>query len=201
MILPGVVIGINRSRAAKRHLVPEQAQMLNYCPQGGHAMRFGKSFKIAPGLKINLSKSGISTTIGGKGLSTNIGGRGVYLNTGIPGTGVSARHKLSGGSRSGGRETMDQIVAEAAAMGDPSRPIPGVDMPRSKITAYLLLLFLGFFGGHKFYLKKYAIGFLYLITFGLGSIGWLVDFFILGKQVDAFNAALEVEAPPAELQP
>ncbi|MDR2798261.1 MAG: DUF4236 domain-containing protein [Treponema sp.] len=39
-------------------------------------MRFRKSIKIASGLKINLSKSGISTTIGGKGLSANIGSRG-----------------------------------------------------------------------------------------------------------------------------
>jgi hypothetical protein len=64
-------------------------------------MRFRKSIKIAPGLKINLSKSGISTTVGGKGLSANIGSRGAYLNTGIPGTGVSARHKLPGSSGNG----------------------------------------------------------------------------------------------------
>jgi hypothetical protein len=62
-------------------------------------MRFRKSIKIAPGLKINISKSGVSTTIGGKGLSTNIGKNGAYLNTGIPGTGVSARHKIVGGRR------------------------------------------------------------------------------------------------------
>jgi hypothetical protein len=59
-------------------------------------MRFRKSIKIAPGLKINLSKSGISTTIGGKGLSVNIGNRGTYLNTGIPGTGISNRTKIGG---------------------------------------------------------------------------------------------------------
>jgi hypothetical protein len=59
-------------------------------------MRFRKSIKIAPGLKINLSKSGISSTIGGKGLSVNIGTRGAYLNTGIPGTGISNRTKLDG---------------------------------------------------------------------------------------------------------
>jgi hypothetical protein len=63
-------------------------------------MRFRKSIKIIPGVKINLSKSGVSTTIGGKGLSANIGGRGAYLNTGIPGTGVSARHKVAGGEKS-----------------------------------------------------------------------------------------------------
>jgi hypothetical protein len=59
--------------------------------------RFRKSVKIAPGVKINLSKSGMSTTIGGKSLFMSIGSRGAYLNTGIPGTGVSARHKITGG--------------------------------------------------------------------------------------------------------
>jgi TM2 domain-containing membrane protein YozV len=89
---------------------------------------------------------------------------------------------------------------EALAMGDPSRPIPRVDKPRSKVTAYFLLLFLGLIGGHKFYLKKSGMGFLYLITLGLGSIGCIVDLFTLGKQVDAFNAALKEEMLPAELQ-
>jgi TM2 domain-containing membrane protein YozV len=172
-------------------------------------MRFRKSIKIAPGLKINLSKSGVSTTIGGKGLSANIGSKGAYLNTGIPGTGVSARHKIAGGggSRSGGQgdpcEYMpkgrnDRVIAEAVAMGDPFRPIPGVDKPRSKVTAYLLWFFLGMIGGHKFYLKKSGMGFLYLITIGLLGIGWFIDLFTLGKQVDAFNQALAewgLEAP------
>jgi hypothetical protein len=61
-------------------------------------MRLRKSIKIAPGFKINLSKSGVSTTIGGKGLSANIGSRGAYLNTGIPGTGISNRTRLDSDS-------------------------------------------------------------------------------------------------------
>lgn len=48
-----------------------------------------KSVKIAPGVKINLSKSGVSTSIGGKGHSVNIGKRGVKTTVGIPGTGIS----------------------------------------------------------------------------------------------------------------
>jgi hypothetical protein len=59
-------------------------------------MRFRKTIKIAPGIKLNLSKSGISSTVGGKGLSATIGKNGAYLNTGIPGTGVSARTKIGG---------------------------------------------------------------------------------------------------------
>ena len=64
------------------------------------AWRYRKRIKIAPGVYINLSKSGVSTTIGTKGASVNIGKNGTYLNTGIPGTGLYNRRKLSGNNNS-----------------------------------------------------------------------------------------------------
>lgn len=51
--------------------------------------RFRKYFKIAPGIKINLSKSGLSTSIGKSGASLNLGKRGVRSTIGLPGTGLS----------------------------------------------------------------------------------------------------------------
>lgn len=60
-------------------------------------MRFRRSVKIMPGVRINFSKSGMSTTIGPKGASVNIGKKGAYLNTGIPGTGLYMREKIGGG--------------------------------------------------------------------------------------------------------
>ena len=62
-------------------------------------MRFRKTIRIGKGIKLNLSKSGISTTIGIPGLSVNIGKKGTYLNTSIPGTGLYDRHKISGPSK------------------------------------------------------------------------------------------------------
>jgi len=58
---------------------------------------------------------------------------------------------------------------------------------KSKAVAYLLWFFLGFLGVHKFYLEKIGVGILYLFTFGIFGIGWLVDLFILGGQVDTYN--------------
>ena len=58
------------------------------------AIRFRKTKKILPGVKLNLSKSGVSVTAGVKGASINIGKNGVYRNLGIPGTGISKRDKL-----------------------------------------------------------------------------------------------------------
>ena len=58
-------------------------------------VRYRKSVKIMPGVRVNISKSGLSTTIGSKGASVNIGKKGVYANAGIPGTGVYMREKIS----------------------------------------------------------------------------------------------------------
>ena len=50
---------------------------------------------------------------------------------------------------------------------------------RSKWVAFFLCLFLGFIGAHKFYEGKVGMGVLYLFTFGLVGIGWLVDLIAL----------------------
>lgn len=47
--------------------------------------------------------------------------------------------------------------------------------PKNKWVAFLLCFFLGEFGAHKFYERKYLLGILYLFTFGLFGIGWLID--------------------------
>ena len=46
---------------------------------------------------------------------------------------------------------------------------------RSKWVALLLCWFLGFLGAHKFYDGKTGMGVLYLFTFGLFGIGWIID--------------------------
>lgn len=65
------------------------------------AIRFRKRIKLMPGVHINLSKSGISTTVGPRGASVNVGKKGTYLTTSIPGTGISARTKLTNGKTRG----------------------------------------------------------------------------------------------------
>jgi TM2 domain-containing membrane protein YozV len=59
---------------------------------------------------------------------------------------------------------------------------------KSKTTAYLLWFFLGGLSAHRFYLGKVGSGILYLLTFQLFGIGWLIDLFILGGMVDTYNA-------------
>jgi hypothetical protein len=94
-------------------------------------MRFRKSIKIAPGLKINLSKSGISSTIGGKGLSVNTGSKGAYLNTGIPGTGISNRTKLDGKTK----DKSDNPDTENAEWIDSDKLIESLNQTAKEVEA------------------------------------------------------------------
>jgi AAA+ superfamily predicted ATPase/ribosomal protein S25 len=47
---------------------------------------------------MNISKRGISTSVGVRGASVTFGKNGTYLNTGIPGTGFYNRQRIGGGS-------------------------------------------------------------------------------------------------------
>jgi hypothetical protein len=60
-------------------------------------MRFRRRAKLFPGVYLNFSKTGISTTIGVRGASVNFNKQGAFLNTGIPGTGIYDRQKIGGG--------------------------------------------------------------------------------------------------------
>jgi len=47
---------------------------------------------------------------------------------------------------------------------------------KSKILTLVLCFFLGIFGIHRFYVGKVGTGILYLLTFGIYGIGWIIDF-------------------------
>lgn len=61
-------------------------------------MRFRRRIRIAPGLRLNLSGSGVSMSAGPRGASVTLGSKGVWGNVGIPGTGLYSRRKLHGRS-------------------------------------------------------------------------------------------------------
>src|ERR1051325_4437908 len=59
-------------------------------------VRFRKTISILPGVRINLSKSGVSTSVGGKGATLNVGRGQPKVTLGVPGTGLSYRAPATG---------------------------------------------------------------------------------------------------------
>ena len=58
-------------------------------------LRFQKRLRVLPGVRINLSKSSASASIGPRSADVNIGPHGISANAGIPGTGLSYLTKLA----------------------------------------------------------------------------------------------------------
>lgn len=65
--------------------------------------RVRKRIKIAPGLGVNLSKSGASLTVGPRGAKVNVGKKGVRGTVGVPGTGVSYSETITGRAQTRGK--------------------------------------------------------------------------------------------------
>lgn len=57
-------------------------------------------------------------------------------------------------------------------------------------VTWILLVFLGFFGAHRFYMGKWGTAILYLLTFGLLGIGYLYDLCTLNRQIDERNRGI-----------
>jgi TM2 domain-containing membrane protein YozV len=64
------------------------------------------------------------------------------------------------------------------------RFVPG---PLDYNIAWLLLVFLGLLGIHRFYMGKWLTGILYMLTGGFFLLGWLYDFWTLNSQVSELN--------------
>ena len=62
---------------------------------------------------------------------------------------------------------------------------------KTTLSAYLLWLFFGLIGVHRFYVGHRGWGIAYLLTLGLFGIGWLVDLFLIPSYVAAYNHRLD----------
>jgi len=72
-------------------------------------IRFRRTFPVLPGVRVNVSKHGISTTVGPQGMHLTFNRYGVRQDLGLPGTGLSESSYIVGGNQ--GRDT---AKAEAA---------------------------------------------------------------------------------------
>ena len=107
--------------------------------------RLRKSIKIAPGIRLNLSKSGISASFGKRGASVNVGTRGTYVNLGIPGSGMSFREKLGSNKQSHASSKNTHIIQndEILAKEDPVVMSNG----EFAIAIVAMILYIGFILG------------------------------------------------------
>lgn len=62
-------------------------------------LRFRKSFRLLPGVRVTVGRRGLGASIGPRGASLSVGKSGVHAQAGLPGTGLSYRTKLGGGKR------------------------------------------------------------------------------------------------------
>ena len=53
--------------------------------------RVHRTFRLLPGVKVNISKTGISLSLGVRGAGVNASRRGLLGTVGLPGTGISFR--------------------------------------------------------------------------------------------------------------
>lgn len=80
------------------------------------AIRFRKSLRIAPGVRLNLTQRGVSTTVGPRGASVSVGSRGTRANVGLPGTGLSYSQQLSRGDGGGAPPSSTQAQGNGCAL-------------------------------------------------------------------------------------
>lgn len=147
--------------------------------------RFRRSFKIAPGVRVNLNKKSASVTFGPKGLKHTVSTTGKsHTTVGVPGTGLSYTTS-SGGS--------DRPASIPAAQ----RPTS----PKSKAVVLPLCIFLGVLGVHRYYVGKIGTGVIWTLTAGFFGIGWIVDIFAvaLGGFYDVNGYVVRFRPTEAEL--
>jgi hypothetical protein len=60
------------------------------------AIRFRKTVRIAPGLKLNIGKKSASVRVGGKNFGYTTGTKGKTVSASLPGTGLGVTHRVKG---------------------------------------------------------------------------------------------------------
>jgi len=63
-----------------------------------------------------------------------------------------------------------------------------IEGPIDYNITWILLTFAGYLGLHRFYMRKWISGLLYLITVGLLGIGIVYDFWTLNEQISEINS-------------
>lgn len=117
------------------------------------AFRFRKSVKVAPGVRLNVSKSGLSTSVGTKGASMNLSSKGTRVSASVPGTGMSwtKRTRTTGASQ---RKPAKRIARERSR-----RDAQAEALDESTGLSWLWALLFGpiYFAVHRFWWRALLV--------------------------------------------
>lgn len=117
-------------------------------------LRFRKSIKIAPGIKINLNKKSTSVTFGSKGVHYTASSTGKKTaSVGIPGTGISY-------TKTTGQSSKQKKTSEGGSQPMPTAPQSNFQDPDHKKwyqkTGWIIALLILFFPVGLFLMWKYT---------------------------------------------
>jgi len=107
--------------------------------------RFSRRIRVAPGIRLNLSKSGVSTSVGGRGAWLTFGRR-PRATISLPGTGLSYSQTLGGPPPRPASPAAGLVPAPAALAPEPAAAAPvrrmagAVPARRPRIWLWILLL-------------------------------------------------------------
>lgn len=82
--------------------------------------RFRRTMKIAPGVRLNLTKKGVSARIGHRGAGITTGTSGTTASAGIPGSGLHVSKKIKAATKRAdtpGTEKPETVASEGRKLG------------------------------------------------------------------------------------
>ena len=114
------------------------------------ALRFRKSIKIMPGVRLSLSKGGVSTSFGTTGARMTLGSDGKVRGTvGIPGSGLSNTEVLGSAKRKNKKSNNDVKTVEKTEkviMTETGAELPSLDnMPNYNLIGGVILPYFIFY--------------------------------------------------------
>lgn len=109
-------------------------------------LRMHKSFKVAPGVRVNVSKSGLGASFGVRGARYSVhSSRRQRTTVGLPGTGIShvTASSSRGTARGGSGSCRGTPAKRSAPVASPSRPKPGLFAPKGEKAASHMVIGIG----------------------------------------------------------
>ena len=93
------------------------------------AIRFRKSIKLMPGVRVSLSKSGISGSLGVNGARVSVNSKGQVRGTaGISGTGLSSTTMLNSKSKSKSKKSDEDTINEIVPIVTSKDDVPNISL-------------------------------------------------------------------------